>query len=210
MKPLLVLGLPLAVCFLGPPASSPATSLVLREDNLVLRHETEPFHTYRIIATSDLRSWSPLRTPEFLGMGEEVEIPLPYREAVSAGMDFFAYVVEAGEIPAFDPDNGRPVRKISYDPIHPPELLELGIEGTVTLEFVIDAAGRVRDPFVHATTDARFNEAALEAVRLWTFLPARENGVPFASRARLPVSFSIEAGGIPSNGLADPPFSPPR
>jgi TonB family protein len=210
MRPWITIRFFFSCLLLGLNLSGAGTSLHMGKEDLILRHETEPFHYYSIIATSDVRSWSPLRMPEFLGMGGKVEIPLRYREAVSSGMDFFAYVVEAGEIPPFDPDNGRPVREIFYAPIHPPELLKLGIEGTVTLEFVIDAEGRVRDPFVHATTDARFNEAALEAVRLWTFLPARENGVPFASRARLPVSFSIEAGGIPTTGIADPPFSPPR
>jgi len=65
------------------------------------------------------------------------------------------------------------------------------IEGKVVLAVVIDATGRLIKAEVVEASDKAFAEASLEALRKSTFLPARRNGRPVASRAILPIRFSL-------------------
>jgi len=178
----------------GLTSSASGTVLAFEGEAVVLKQETEPFQYYQVVATSDMRRWETASLPEFLGMGEKSEIPLPLWKEVGDGETFFAVVIPTTEIPAFDPENGPPVRRISYRPNHPQQLLKQGIEGSVTLDFVVNSEGEVLNPTVLSSTDERFNEAALDAVKLWNFIPFRENGIYYASRARLPINFKIRLG----------------
>lgn len=65
------------------------------------------------------------------------------------------------------------------------------IEGKVVLAVVIDETGRLTKAEVIEASDRVFAEASLEAVKKSTFLPARRNGRPVASRALLPIRFSL-------------------
>ena len=75
-------------------------------------------------------------------------------------------------------------------PRYPEEAFVKRVEGTVLVEFVIDAAGRVvAARILHSV--APLDAAALEAVREWAFTPAFKHGVPVASVARAPIVFRI-------------------
>jgi TonB family protein len=64
-------------------------------------------------------------------------------------------------------------------------------EGSVLLMVVIDAAGRLTKVDVIEASDKVFVEPSLESIRKSTFLPARKNERPVASRALLPIRFSM-------------------
>ncbi len=86
-------------------------------------------------------------------------------------------------------------------PRYPSHAFQVGAYGTVHVDFVIDAKGRVRDPKVVPPKDPpradlaraveELNQAALETVREWRFKPAQKDGRPVATIARAPVSFKI-------------------
>jgi TonB family protein len=49
-------------------------------------------------------------------------------------------------------------------------------EGTATVSFIVDGAGRVRVPVITDATLPEFGAAALAALRAWQFQPARRGG----------------------------------
>lgn len=61
--------------------------------------------------------------------------------------------------------------------------------GTVTILFVVDAEGRVRDPKVQKSTDPVLERPALAAVKKWRFEPGKRNGEPVQFRMRVPITF---------------------
>jgi protein TonB len=92
-------------------------------------------------------------------------------------------------VPVRRPDT--PVRLLRKTrPVYPRDAFKRGIQGTVLLEILIDAHGRVARARVLESIPA-LDEAALEAVRCWLFEPARHAGVPVATLAQAPITFSI-------------------
>jgi TonB family protein len=74
---------------------------------------------------------------------------------------------------------------------YPPVLAEAGIDGAVTLTFVIDTAGKI-DPSgmeIVSATHPGFIEAAKEVVSTSRFRPARKHGTPVRVRVRQTITF---------------------
>jgi protein TonB len=62
----------------------------------------------------------------------------------------------------------------------------------VIVNVEVDADGRAADVSLSRSSGfPLLDQAALEAVRRWTFEPAREGGFPVASRVDVPVRFSL-------------------
>ncbi len=77
-------------------------------------------------------------------------------------------------------------------PIYPMMARRLGMEGKVVLKLTIDEKGVLREVEVIEKAGYGFTEAAVEAVKKSTFLPAKKDGKPIASRALLPITFQLE------------------
>jgi protein TonB len=75
-------------------------------------------------------------------------------------------------------------------PQYPQGPFARGVQGTVTIEFTVDEKGRVRDPVVIKSIPDLDN-AALDCVKKWRFVPARKEGRAVATRALAPVTFTI-------------------
>ncbi|HKD16913.1 MAG TPA: TonB family protein [Thermoanaerobaculia bacterium] len=75
------------------------------------------------------------------------------------------------------------------DPIFPDAARRAGIEGTVELEVSIDATGKVTDVEVARGLPFGLSESAVDAVRRWTWKPARTASGPVASRKTVRVKF---------------------
>ncbi|MDR3406119.1 MAG: TonB family protein [Chthoniobacter sp.] len=86
-----------------------------------------------------------------------------------------------------------PVRPRSNPkPPYPPEARRLGQQGRVLLEVQVSADGRAAGVSVKRSSGFPvLDNAAVQGVQRWTFEPARVAGVPVASRAEVPVSFSL-------------------
>jgi protein TonB len=66
------------------------------------------------------------------------------------------------------------------------------LQGVVIVGADISATGRVTLATVaRSCGHAILDEAAVEAVRLWIFTPAREGGENVATHAEIPVRFSL-------------------
>jgi TonB family protein len=76
------------------------------------------------------------------------------------------------------------------EPVYPPAALEAGIQGRVWVIALADTDGRVMDASVlHGVPE--LNDASLEAVRQWRFVPRTLQGIPCRFRVLAPVAFTI-------------------
>ena len=76
----------------------------------------------------------------------------------------------------------------SVEPVFPPELMDAGVSGVVTLEIDIGPDGKVLEARVVKTAGEAFDAAGLAAARQFVFTPAEIDGVPASVR----ISFALE------------------
>ena len=77
-------------------------------------------------------------------------------------------------------------------PVYPYAMRRDRVSGSVTLVFVIDEDGRVREPRVEESTHREFERPALEAVRQWRFEPGIRDGEPVPTLVRTPIDFTLD------------------
>jgi protein TonB len=76
------------------------------------------------------------------------------------------------------------------NPVYPAASKRLREAGTVLLRVSLDAAGEVRDITIQTTSAyQRLDQAAMEAVRQWRFVPASKGQQPVASTVLVPIEF---------------------
>lgn len=78
-----------------------------------------------------------------------------------------------------------------FEPAYPEAARRAGIEGTVELEVSIDASGKVTDVEVARGLPFGLSEAAVDAVRRWTWKPAKTASGPVSSRKTVRVRFQL-------------------
>ena len=77
--------------------------------------------------------------------------------------------------------------------VYPPELLARAVEGWVDLEFVVDRDGRTRDIIVkQGSPPGRFDEAAVEAIRGYRYVPFERDGRTYARRLKMRMRFQVQ------------------
>ncbi len=90
---------------------------------------------------------------------------------------------------AFD-EAPTPVRTLA--PAYPEALRRDGISGMVSVAVTVDENGNVTKAAVAKSTNAGFEEPALQAVSQWKFKPAKKAGQAVAVSVVLPVRFSAQ------------------
>ncbi len=75
--------------------------------------------------------------------------------------------------------------------ITPPQLNAPGFKGLVSLQVILDESGKVSRAVVSKSTHDDLEEAAIDAMRKWTFKPAQVAGKKV--KARIAISFKFEA-----------------
>lgn len=84
-----------------------------------------------------------------------------------------------------------PRMKTVVKPAYPEAAKRANVEGVVILQVEIDASGTVMDAQVVKSLGSGCDEAALEAVKQTSFVPAYEDGKPVPVRIRIPYRFKI-------------------
>src|SRR5450432_488832 len=108
-----------------------------------------------------------------------------------------------------------PVLKDHPEPVYPADAARDRISGTVGLEIVVDETGHVVDVKVVQPAGHGFDEAALAAVKTWSFAPARQNDVPIRATILLTLPFEppapapVKIDAPPAAPPAAPPVAPP-
>lgn len=75
-------------------------------------------------------------------------------------------------------------------PVYPDLAREANVDGTVMIQALVGKDGKVKDTKVVKSV-GMLDEAAVKAVRLWTFKPALSNNKPVAVWVAVPVKFSL-------------------
>lgn len=78
-------------------------------------------------------------------------------------------------------------------PAYPPAAHRMRLQGTVTVQAIIDRTGRLRNVAVARSTSPLFNEAALAAVEQWRFLPGSMKGRPVDTIFELKIVFKLNS-----------------
>lgn len=79
------------------------------------------------------------------------------------------------------------------NPVYPAVSKRLREAGTVLLRVSLDASGSVSDITIQTTSDfPRLDQAAIEAVRQWRFIPATRGQQAIASTAFVPIEFKYQ------------------
>jgi formylglycine-generating enzyme len=89
--------------------------------------------------------------------------------------------------------NGVSAPAIIYrvEPAYSEEARKAKSEGSVLISIIVDAEGRARNVKVIRKFGLGLDENAVEAVRLWRFIPAQKDGKPVASQANIEVNFRL-------------------
>lgn len=97
-----------------------------------------------------------------------------------------------------------------FQPAYPAEAIAAKSEGRVLVEFVVEADGSVSRVKVKQSSDPRFDEAALAAVRQWKFKPGVDEKLPVAMAMVCPVEFKLTQLSQKSIPLYPPQHLMPR
>ena len=103
-------------------------------------------------------------------------------------------VIEEDALPppdAFVPYETPPAPVTRVQPEYPELARKAGITGTVYIKLLIDKEGKVRDAILLRGVGAGLDEAALKAVKQWTYTPAIQNSQPVAVWVAQPVNFRL-------------------
>lgn len=77
-------------------------------------------------------------------------------------------------------------------PTYPPALRRRGIEGTVTVRAEISSGGEcLRAELKKSSGSDMLDEAALEAVKKWRFIPAKRGGLAVDAWVEVPITFKL-------------------
>ena len=102
-------------------------------------------------------------------------------------------------IPAVGSITTRPVRRYAPPPFYPPAAKAAQQQGRVLLNVDVDAAGNVTGVAVKQSSGfPLLDEAAMQAVRVWKFEPARTNGAAVPSRTEQSIEFKPPPAGPPA------------
>jgi protein TonB len=114
-----------------------------------------------------------------------MDLPPPPPPQEEEEEDFFV-VVE--NMPVLQGGLGELQRKVKY-----PEMARrAGIEGRVTVQFIVNENGQVENPRVIRGIGGGCNEAALEAVKQANFTPGMQRGRPVRVQYSLPIVFRLQ------------------
>jgi TonB family protein len=82
-------------------------------------------------------------------------------------------------------------------PVYPPEAIAQGIEGQLSVEFVVDEQGRTLEPRILKPDQANpiLSKAVLEQAARWVFAPATDPTGPVARSLIVPVTFMMKGRG---------------
>ncbi len=195
------LGLGALLALNRPPAPAPPPQLSpLPADFVysVARRPPAPAHPRNVVATTasapagdlPIAPAPPSALPAVTALGQPtlrasaLVMPLLQQELGVQAADLVMSEEEADEAP-------RVLRRVPPD--YPWRAADEGVEGSVALRLLVDRAGRVEELEVErAQPPGVFEQAALDAVRRWTFAPGRFQGQPVSVWCKTEVVFRME------------------
>ena len=120
------------------------------------------------------------------------EPPKPVEEAAPA-VSAAPPAPVAAPAPPIIPPNFNADYLHNPPPPYPPVARRLGEQGRVVLRVLVSADGKAEQVDLRASSGSpRLDASALETVRHWKFVPARQGDRPIAAWVLVPISFRLE------------------
>lgn len=170
----------LQVALVAPPAAVPAPARPAAAHPAPVPRRATPTQEPTPVPAAPLPSEAPAR--------ETAPSPAPAAAAAAQAAPAATPPAAALQPPRFDAaylNNPRPP--------YPPLARRLGEEGQATLRVLVTPEGRPeRIELAESAGSPRLDEAALEAVRHWRFVPARLGDIAVAAWVRVPIAFRLE------------------
>jgi protein TonB len=93
----------------------------------------------------------------------------------------------------FNPEmlDQKPVPIHQAKPIYPYDMRQKGITGSVTVDFIVDPEGNVRNTFAVRSTDPEFDASAVSAVSKWKFKPGRKANHAVFTHMQVPIEYTL-------------------
>jgi len=89
-----------------------------------------------------------------------------------------------------------PQVKSSVQPVYPAEAKKAGVEGMVIVKALVNKEGRIEEAEISRSDTPLLDEAALEAIRQWRFVPAvSEDDETVAAWVTIPIKFKLAEKG---------------
>lgn len=139
------------------------------------------------VARTDIRDQSVSSADLSQGARESAE-PVKLPPVDSVGANDGGPAPTWGTYTSLDLDR-IPSRLSQKRPGYPAALVEKGIEGSVTVGFIVDPVGNILNLRVLSSTDREFEQAALDAVKLWRFGPGKKGGRFVATNVSVVLKF---------------------
>jgi TonB family protein len=158
---------------------------------MIANMETDPVRQRTLIAEADLLRARAMELPKPRQPAERATIgapppppPPPPPGAESAMASGVAPVRVGGNITA-------PAKIKDVKPAYPPDAAAARVQGVVILEVTVASDGRVSDARVLRSIP-QLDQAAIDAVRQWEFVPTHLNGAPVPVIMTVTVNFSLQ------------------
>lgn len=120
-----------------------------------------------------------------------IEVPVPVAAAPAPAP---VAAPPAPPPPAFVPPNFNAAYLNNPAPVYPPLSRRMGEEGRVMLRVHVSEDGVATQVQLRTSSKyPRLDDAALEAVRRWRFVPARRGDQPVAAWVLVPISFNLRS-----------------
>ena len=120
-----------------------------------------------------------------LDLDGPLDLPPPPPPSEEEEEDFFVVVENMPQLKGGLADLQRKVK-------YPEMARRAGIEGRVTVQFIVNEQGKVENPRVIRGIGGGCDEAALEAVRQASFTPGMQRGRPVRVQYSLPIVFRLQ------------------
>ncbi|MBK9990180.1 MAG: energy transducer TonB [Verrucomicrobia bacterium] len=86
----------------------------------------------------------------------------------------------------------RPTPVKTPPPEYPTQMKRDGVSGVVAIKVEIDESGAVTACSVTKSSNAAFEQPALNAVKNWRFTPAQKSGAPVKVSVVIPIKFAAD------------------
>jgi periplasmic protein TonB len=179
-----------------PVAPAPVPPMPRIETDILPAHQPQALPTPPLPTPRERVQTMPQRTPAPVAVATQPD-PVdtaPWSEPVQVSTG----ITEGPATAASSASDGDLASPLAYDTASPPpyprESAMRGHQGTVTLRVLVDPSGRVlRVEIERGSGHRELDLAAQRHVRrFWRFHPARQQGVPMAAWALVPIHFSLD------------------
>jgi protein TonB len=125
---------------------------------------------------------------------QPIEPPVPYTHTISTTIPKNWSSKGPAGFTVFNPDmlDQQPVPTHQAKPVYPYEMRQKEVPGSVTVDFIVDPDGNVRNATAVKSSSPEFEASAISAVSRWKFKPGRKAGHAVFTHMQVPINYTLD------------------